>query len=423
MPNAPKRKSQPIDDPRYSPDDLRIDEHPVLGGDADAIRARYVAQSRINGDQFNTKLSPSEEKQFQQWKSEYAPKDSGYDYDLRGAYKEGFKPSENGHWPDKYKKPNEPTFSNQSNYAKQYPNLAGAWDDKDNFILPTNQRINPMAETDLERQKRLAAEQNSFEAYRDAFQKEGQMGGLINGRPSADAIDQVPVKKGIPVNDAGDRYISDGDPRSIARIRNAKLAENPPPQDQVAQSYGYSDPDQVMANAERISAGRKQQQDAQGSLVHDSYNQFLVDRNIDPNDLNGSKLFTREDGSRGIDVPTIASQDKAFRAKGLVDAVQSRKRLAARGYERRGDYGSSASILNDLQFQDNAMGGRSSEDRLQTATAIDLMKKMLPFVQHYHQTQTSNGFASPPGASAGSAGGIGAPAPQPWDWNRYRYNV
>lgn len=67
---------------------------------------------------YDTKLSPSEEQSFQQWKAVNAPKDSGVDYDLRGAYKAGVSPSaSNGHWPDTYKKPNHPTFSNQSIYA------------------------------------------------------------------------------------------------------------------------------------------------------------------------------------------------------------------------------------------------------------------------------------------------------------------
>lgn len=68
-------------------------------------------------DQYTTQLAPSEETEFQKWKAKYAPKDSGYDYDLRGAFKSGLKPNPAGHWPDTYKKPNHPTFSNESKYA------------------------------------------------------------------------------------------------------------------------------------------------------------------------------------------------------------------------------------------------------------------------------------------------------------------
>lgn len=69
---------------------------------------------------WDTTLSPEEETRFQQWKARYAPNDTGEDYDLRGAFKEGLTPSPvNGHWPDTYKKPNHPTFSNESIYANQ----------------------------------------------------------------------------------------------------------------------------------------------------------------------------------------------------------------------------------------------------------------------------------------------------------------
>lgn len=71
---------------------------------------------------FDTALSPAEEQQFQTWKTKYAPHDSGYDYDLRGAFKEGMTPAVGGpnpgHFDDKYKKPWHPTFSTQSKYAE-----------------------------------------------------------------------------------------------------------------------------------------------------------------------------------------------------------------------------------------------------------------------------------------------------------------
>lgn len=55
---------------------------------------------------------------FQNWKSKYAPNDSGGDYDLEGAYKAGIKPdSKGGHFPDTFKKTNHPTFSNESKYS------------------------------------------------------------------------------------------------------------------------------------------------------------------------------------------------------------------------------------------------------------------------------------------------------------------
>jgi hypothetical protein len=89
---------------------------------------------------FNTQLSPDEEQQFQAWKAQNAPKDSGADYDLRGAFKAGLQPGANGHWADTYKKPNHPTFSDQSQYAKLAPEKAGRWDG-DTYIPPRAQNV------------------------------------------------------------------------------------------------------------------------------------------------------------------------------------------------------------------------------------------------------------------------------------------
>jgi hypothetical protein len=54
---------------------------------------------------------------FSEWKERYAPNDSGEDYDLRSAFDAGLTPDANGHWPDTFKRPNHPTFSNESIYA------------------------------------------------------------------------------------------------------------------------------------------------------------------------------------------------------------------------------------------------------------------------------------------------------------------
>lgn len=75
------------------------------------------------GSGYNTPLTAKEVIEFDKWKAKYAPNDSGDDYDLRGAFKMGLKPK-NGHWPDTFKKPNHPTFSNESVYANED---AGKW--------------------------------------------------------------------------------------------------------------------------------------------------------------------------------------------------------------------------------------------------------------------------------------------------------
>lgn len=81
-----------------------------------AIPAKPAAAAPKLG-KYDTALTPDEETKFQAWKTANAPKDSGEDYDLRGAFKAGVKPAANGHWPDTFKKPNHPTFSSDSKYA------------------------------------------------------------------------------------------------------------------------------------------------------------------------------------------------------------------------------------------------------------------------------------------------------------------
>lgn len=75
---------------------------------------------------FNTKLTSDEEKAFQQWAEQESIKTGRdkfrdlEDYDLKGAWKElqqgTMSEDERGHLGDKYKKPNHPTFSDQSIY-------------------------------------------------------------------------------------------------------------------------------------------------------------------------------------------------------------------------------------------------------------------------------------------------------------------
>ena len=77
---------------------------------------------------FNTPLSEKETKQYQAWLQtlpEYQR--NTYDYDLQGAFKAGLNPAENGHLPDTFKKPNHPTFSNQSKYHGVEGYMGGNW--------------------------------------------------------------------------------------------------------------------------------------------------------------------------------------------------------------------------------------------------------------------------------------------------------
>jgi len=89
-------------------------------------------------DNFNTKLDTNNELRFQNWIKEGQAKynvDLSRDletYDLRGFWKNGgFKDeafrSRKGHAPDTYKKPNHPTFSNESIYHNTPSDKGGMW--------------------------------------------------------------------------------------------------------------------------------------------------------------------------------------------------------------------------------------------------------------------------------------------------------
>lgn len=69
------------------------------------------------------------------------------DYDLRGAWLGGFKPG-SGHGTDQFKKPNHPTFSEESQYSSAL-HPGGRWTD-DTFVP------SPQMYSDQERMRQLA---------------------------------------------------------------------------------------------------------------------------------------------------------------------------------------------------------------------------------------------------------------------------
>jgi hypothetical protein len=98
------------------------------------MRSIAEAFGTIDLDDDVTMTDPKDEPAFQAWKKKYAhPQDDGEDYDLRGAWKAGLKPGPDGHWPDTFKRPNHPTFSNESQYANNEGAKPGRWDG-DTFI-------------------------------------------------------------------------------------------------------------------------------------------------------------------------------------------------------------------------------------------------------------------------------------------------
>lgn len=75
---------------------------------------------------YNTPLSPQQERAFQKWQRANPRLGSTYDYDARGFWLNGAKQGEGGHGADAWKKPNHPTFSDESIYSgPQTP--GGSW--------------------------------------------------------------------------------------------------------------------------------------------------------------------------------------------------------------------------------------------------------------------------------------------------------
>jgi hypothetical protein len=91
-------------------------------------------------NKYNTKLSAKEEKQYLSWAKENKREKDTYDYDMRGAWKAGFTGDKRGHFPDKYKKPNHPTFSNESMYSND-DMTGGEWDGESFTPSEYNKRI------------------------------------------------------------------------------------------------------------------------------------------------------------------------------------------------------------------------------------------------------------------------------------------
>lgn len=109
----------------------------TLNTQQDEFDTAFAEAANIANATYDTPLTPAEQQAFSVWKAKYAPKDSGADYDLQGAFKAGLVPdAATGHWPDTFKKPNHPTFSVESQYAPLAPHLAGSWGgpNKDQYI-------------------------------------------------------------------------------------------------------------------------------------------------------------------------------------------------------------------------------------------------------------------------------------------------
>lgn len=82
---------------------------------------------------YNTPLTPEQEAQYQAWgvaqgvRNGRNPANDTYDYDMRGFWANKGKLAANGHAGDQFKKPNHPTFSDQSQYHGVDGHEGGAW--------------------------------------------------------------------------------------------------------------------------------------------------------------------------------------------------------------------------------------------------------------------------------------------------------
>lgn len=78
---------------------------------------------------YNTPLPLAKQAGYNSWLATL-PKyqQNTFDYDMQGAYLAGAGQAANGHFPDTFKKPNHPTFSNESQYSGVDGNQGGAWD-------------------------------------------------------------------------------------------------------------------------------------------------------------------------------------------------------------------------------------------------------------------------------------------------------
>ena len=115
--------------------------------------AAYSDKTGMTG-QYDTPISRDQMSSYEKWKKSFSPNDPGYDYDYQGAFKAGVKKDARGHLTDKFKKPNHPTFSTQSQYSGKNGNIGGKWQKNSDgswtfYASETNLKYNDPA--DLER--------------------------------------------------------------------------------------------------------------------------------------------------------------------------------------------------------------------------------------------------------------------------------
>lgn len=191
-----------------------------------------------NDPRFNTVLSPDEEPKFQAWKATLPPtmaKDSGFDYDYRGAFKAGLTPdpTQDFHLPDTFKKPNHPTFSDQSQYAAIMPERAGKWDGKTYVphakpVVATSKPPSDTAESllaDVRGPENPVAPPADFEARGSEYDR------LTKGDRGAKAFGAGAPSSGVRPGEENSylaRVARDADKAATAAVKGLDEATGPP---------------------------------------------------------------------------------------------------------------------------------------------------------------------------------------------------
>lgn len=134
---SPKKYRKPFLDATTAPEAVRWFADGYVRPGTDVVNNR-IALSRSYfpnsydrygsaSTRYNTQLTPKEEVDFASWRAKLPLNlQSDYDYDLRGAFINGYNPDENGHMTDLFKKPNHPTFSMESYYSTP-DHIGGMW--------------------------------------------------------------------------------------------------------------------------------------------------------------------------------------------------------------------------------------------------------------------------------------------------------
>lgn len=100
-------------------------------------------------DKYNTKLSKDDEAKFQEWASANNRAGDLTNYDMRGWWQQNGTQAANGHFTDEFKKPNHPTFSDESIYHGVDGNKGGTWGkngEKDTFTPSKTNMANMSAQ-------------------------------------------------------------------------------------------------------------------------------------------------------------------------------------------------------------------------------------------------------------------------------------